>query len=120
MSKSWTWIAPYYLGHLGCAPSRPLAEQLGLFQSVSVQNLLLSGSHAIQLVTDLLALAILWVLAFAASQHIPDNGSGSSFLHSLQGQNRVLELLADPLTGRGFLSIPSSSPQDYPNIHRLL
>ena len=31
----------------------------------------------------LLALAILWFLAFAVYQHIPDNGRGSSFLRSL-------------------------------------
>ena len=30
------------------------------------------------------------------------------------GQNRAPELLADPLTERCILSIPSSSPQDYP------
>jgi serine/threonine-protein kinase len=35
------------------------------------------------LVANLLALTILWVLAFAATQQIPDNGRGSSFLRNL-------------------------------------
>jgi len=61
----------------------PLLSSLALVQSVSVPYLQLSGPHAIRLVTNLLALAILWFLAFAAFQQIPDNGRGSSFLRNL-------------------------------------
>jgi serine/threonine-protein kinase len=61
----------------------PLLSSLALVQSVSVPNLQLSGPHAIRLGADLLALAILWVLAFAAFQQIPDNGRGSTFLRNI-------------------------------------
>jgi hypothetical protein len=78
----------------------PLPSSPALVQSVSVPNLKLSVSNAIRLVADLLALAILWVLAFAASQQIPANGRGSSFLRNLLGRNCTPELLANPLTRR--------------------
>ena len=61
----------------------PLLSSLALVQSVSVPYLQLSGPHAIRLGTNLLALAILGIFAFAASQQIPDNGRGSSFLRHL-------------------------------------
>ena len=83
MSKSWTWIAPYTFAILAVLLAGPLLSSLAVIQSVSVPYLQLSGPHAIRLVADLLALAILWVLAFAASQQIPDNGRGSSFLRNL-------------------------------------
>ena len=83
MSKSWTWIAPYTFAILAVLLAGPLLSSLALVQSVSIPYLQLSGPHAIRLVANLLALAILWVLAFAASQQIPDNGRGSSFLRSL-------------------------------------
>ena len=83
MSKSWTWIAPYTFAILAVLLAGPLLSSLALVQSVSIPYLQLSGPHAIRLVANLLALAILWVLAFAASQQIPDNGRGSSFLRNL-------------------------------------
>jgi serine/threonine-protein kinase len=83
MSKSWTWIGPYTFAILAVLLAGPLLSSLALVQSVSVPYLQLSGPHAIRLVADLLALVILWVLAFAASQQIPDNGRGSSFLRNL-------------------------------------
>jgi len=83
MSKSWTWIAPYTFGILAVLLVGPLLSTLGMVQSVSVPYLHLSGPHVIRLGANLLALAILWILAFAASQHIPDNGRGSSFLRNL-------------------------------------
>ncbi len=83
MSKSWTWIIPYTFAILAMLLAGPLLSSLALVQSVSVPYLQLSGLHAIRLVTNLLALAILWFLAFAASQQIPDNGRGSSFLRNL-------------------------------------
>ncbi|MFI5247436.1 MAG: hypothetical protein ACHQWV_02660, partial [Nitrospirales bacterium] len=83
MSKSWTWIAPYTFAILAVLLAGPLLSSLALVQSVSVPSLQLSGSHAIRLVADLLALAILWILAFAASQKIPHNGRGSTFLRNL-------------------------------------
>ena len=83
MSKSWTWIAPYTFAILAVLLAGPLLSSLVLVQSVSVPYLQLSGPHAIRLGANLLALAILWVLAFTASQHIPDNGRGSSFLRNL-------------------------------------
>ena len=83
MSKFWTWIAPYTFAILAVLLAGPLLSSLALVQSVSVPYLQLSGPHAIRLIADLLALAILCVLAFAASQHIPANGRGLSFLRSL-------------------------------------
>ncbi|TKS62228.1 MAG: serine/threonine protein kinase [Nitrospira sp.] len=83
MSKSWTWIAPYTFAILAVLLAGPLLSSLVLVQSVSVPYLQLSGPHAIRLGANLLALAILWVLAFTASQHIPDNGRGSNFLRNL-------------------------------------
>jgi serine/threonine-protein kinase len=83
MSKSWTWIAPYTFAILAVLLAGPLLSSLALVQSVSVPNLQLSGPHAIRLGADLLALAILWVLAFAAFQQIPDNGRGSTFLRNI-------------------------------------
>ena len=83
MSKSWTWIAPYTFAILAVLLAGPLLSSLASVQSVSVTYLQLSGPHAIRLVANLLALAILWFLAFAASQQIPDNGRGSSFLRNL-------------------------------------
>ncbi|HEU4387928.1 MAG TPA: serine/threonine-protein kinase, partial [Blastocatellia bacterium] len=83
MSKSWTWIAPYFLAILAVLLAGPLLGGLALVQSVSVPYVQLSGHHAVRLVTNLLALAILWVVAFAASQKIPDNGRGSGFLRNL-------------------------------------
>ncbi|MDZ4732604.1 MAG: serine/threonine-protein kinase [Nitrospirota bacterium] len=83
MSKSWTWIAPYTFAILAVLLAGPLLSSLALVQSVSVPYLQLSGPHTIRLGANLLALAILWVLAFTASQHIPDNGRGSSFLRNL-------------------------------------
>ena len=83
MPKSWTWIAPYTFAILAVLLAGPLLSSLALVQSVSVPYLQLSGPHAIRLVAHLLALAILWVLAFAATQQIPGNGHGSSFLRNL-------------------------------------
>ncbi|HSL04152.1 MAG TPA: serine/threonine-protein kinase [Nitrospiraceae bacterium] len=83
MSKSWTWIAPYIFTILAVLLAGPLVSSLGLLQSISVPYVQLSGPHAVRLVANLLALAILWALAFAASRKIQDNGHGSSFLRSL-------------------------------------
>ena len=83
MSKSWTWIAPYIFAILAVLLAGPLLSNLALVQSVSVPYLQLSGPHAIRLAVNLLALVILWILALAASQQIPDNGRGSSFLRNL-------------------------------------
>ena len=83
MSKSWTWIAPYIFAILAVLLAGPLLSSLALVQSVSVPYVTLSGPQAIRLVTNLLALAILWVLAFTAFQRIPDNGRGSCFLRNL-------------------------------------
>ncbi len=83
MSKSWTWIAPYTFAILAVLLAGPLLSNLAWVQSVSVPYLQLSGPHALRLVANLLALAILWVLAFTATQHIPDNGRGSSFIRNL-------------------------------------
>jgi len=83
MSKSWAWIAPYTSGILAVLLAGPLLSGLELVQSVSVPFLQLSGPHTIRLVANLLALAILWIFAFTASQEIPDNGRGSRFLRNL-------------------------------------
>ena len=83
MSKSWTWIAPYTFAILAVLLAGPLLSSLDWAQSVSVPYLHLSGPHVIRLGANLLALTILLVLAFVASQHIPDNGRGSSFLRNL-------------------------------------
>jgi serine/threonine-protein kinase len=83
MSKSLTWIAPYTFVILAVLLAGPLLSSLALIQSVSVPYAQLSGPHAIRLVANLLALAILWIFALVASQKIPDNGRGSSFLRRL-------------------------------------
>jgi tRNA A-37 threonylcarbamoyl transferase component Bud32 len=83
MSKSWTWIAPYIFVILAMLLAGPLLSNLALAQSFSIPYVPLSGPHAIRLIANLLALTILWALAFAASQEIPDNGRGSSFLRNL-------------------------------------
>ena len=83
MSKSWTWIAPYIFAILAVLLAAPLLSSLALVQSISVPYLQLSGPHTIRLIANLLALAILWILAFTAFQEIPDNGRGSSFLRNL-------------------------------------
>ena len=61
----------------------PLLSNLAVTQSISIPYVPLNGPHAIRLIASLLALAILWTLAFAASQEVPDNGRGSSFFRSL-------------------------------------
>ena len=83
MSKFWTWIAPYTFVIMAVLLAGPLLSSLALVQSVSIPYLRLSGPNAIRLVANLLALTIVWVFAFAASQQIPDNGRGSSFLRNL-------------------------------------
>jgi eukaryotic-like serine/threonine-protein kinase len=83
MSKSWTWITPYICAILGTLFAGPLLSNLAVTQSMSLPYVPLNGSHAIRLIANLLALAILWILAFAASQQIPDNGRGASFFRSL-------------------------------------
>ena len=83
MSKSWTWIAPYIFVILAMLLAGPLLSSLALAHSISIPYVPLSGPHAIRLIANLLALAILWALAFAASQEIPDNGRGSGFLRNL-------------------------------------
>ena len=83
MSKSWAWIVPYTIAILAVLLAGPLLSSLALVQSVSVPYLHLSGPRAIRLVAHLLALAILWILAFAASQQIPGDGHGSRFLRNL-------------------------------------
>jgi len=83
MSKSWTWIIPYICAILATLLAGPLLSNLPVTQSVSIPYVPLSGPHAIRLFANLLALTILWVLAFTASQKIPDNGRGLGFLRSL-------------------------------------
>src|SRR5262245_11133447 len=83
MPKSWNWIALYTFAILAVLLTGPLIANLALVQSLSVPYLQLSGAHAIRLAAQLLALAFLWFLAFAAYQQIPDNGRGSSFLRTL-------------------------------------
>jgi len=82
MSKSWTWIGPYTFAILAVLLAGPLLSSLAVLQSVSVPYLQLNGGHAIRLAADLLALAILWTLAFAASQRITNSG-GPGFLRNL-------------------------------------
>jgi serine/threonine-protein kinase len=83
MSKSWTWIAPYTFVILVVLLAGPLLSSLAVVQSVSVPYAQLSGPHAIRLMANFLALAILWIFALVASRKIPDNGRGSSFLRRL-------------------------------------
>jgi serine/threonine-protein kinase len=83
MSKSWTWIAPYIFAILAVLLAGPILSSLTVAQSVSLPYVQLSGAHAIRLSANLLALAILWILAFAASQHIPDNDRGSTFIRNI-------------------------------------
>jgi eukaryotic-like serine/threonine-protein kinase len=83
MSKSWTWIAPYTFVILAVLLAGPLLSSLAVVQSVPVPYAQLSWPHAIRLVANLLALAILWIFALVASRKIPDNGRGSSFLRRL-------------------------------------
>jgi eukaryotic-like serine/threonine-protein kinase len=83
MSKPWTWIAPYTFVILAVLLAGPLLSSLAMVQSVSVPYAQLSGPHAIRLVANLLALAILWICALVASRKIPDNDRGSSFLRRL-------------------------------------
>jgi serine/threonine-protein kinase len=83
MSKSWSWIAPYTFAILAVLLAGPLLSSLALVHSISVPYLQLSGPHAIRLGSSLLALAILWILACAASQYIPGHGQGSRFLRHL-------------------------------------
>ena len=49
-----------------------LLNNMALVQSVSLQDLPLTGPHAIRSVADLLALANLCITAFAAFQQISD------------------------------------------------
>ena len=83
MSKPWTWIAPYTFAILAVLLAGPLLSSMAVAQSATVPYLALSGPHVIRLGADLLALTIFWLLALAASQQLPDNGRGSSFLRSL-------------------------------------
>ncbi|MBC7840052.1 MAG: hypothetical protein H7Y39_15655, partial [Nitrospiraceae bacterium] len=83
MSKSWTWITPYICGILAMLLAGPLLSNLAVTQSISIPYVPLNGPHAIRLIASLLALAILWTLAFAASQEVSDNGRGASFFRSL-------------------------------------
>jgi len=83
MPKSWTWIAPYIFLILAILLVGPLLSNLAVAQSVSIPYVPLSGPQAIRLIANLLALAILWALAFAAFQNISDNGRGSGFLRRL-------------------------------------
>ncbi|RPH79654.1 MAG: hypothetical protein EHM80_07345, partial [Nitrospiraceae bacterium] len=83
MSKSWTWITPYICAILAMLLAGPLLSNLAVAQSIWIPYTPLSGPHAIRLIANLLALAILWALAFAASQEVPDNGRGLGFLRGL-------------------------------------
>jgi eukaryotic-like serine/threonine-protein kinase len=83
MSKSWTWVVPYIFTTLAVLLAGPLLSSLALVQSVSVPHVPLSGPHTIRLGANVLALVILWIFALVASQQIPDNGRGSSFLRKL-------------------------------------
>ena len=67
MSKSWAWITPYICAILAMLLAGPLLSNLAVAQSISIPYVPLNGSHAIRLIANLLALAILWTLAFAAS-----------------------------------------------------
>jgi serine/threonine-protein kinase len=60
-----------------------MLSNLALTQSVSISYVPLSGPPAIRLFANLLALTILWILAFTASKKIPDNGRGLGFLRRL-------------------------------------
>jgi serine/threonine-protein kinase len=83
MSKSWTWITPYICAILAMLLAGPLLSNLAVAQSISIPYVPLNGPHAIRLFASLLALTILWILAFTASQKITDNGRGLGFLRSL-------------------------------------
>ena len=61
----------------------PLLSNLAVTQSISIPYVPLNGPHTIRLIANLLALAILLTLAFAASQEVPGKGRGSSFFCSL-------------------------------------
>jgi len=54
-----------------------------MVQSLTIPYLQVGGPHAVRLLADLLALAILWVLAFNARDELLDNGRGSSVLRNL-------------------------------------
>ncbi len=83
MPKAWTWIAPYTIAILALLLAGPLLSSLASVQSASFPQLQLSGSQAIRLGTNLLALATLWTLGFVATQQIPDNGRALTFFRKL-------------------------------------
>lgn len=83
MSKSWAWVAPYAIAIMAVLLAGPVLSSLAVVQSISVPYLPLSGPSTIRLGANLLALAILLGFSLAASQYIPDNGRGSTFLRNL-------------------------------------
>lgn len=90
MSKPWTWINLSILAILAVLLTAPILNSPALVQSGSITDLQLTGPHAIRLIADLLGLVIfciLYILAFAALQQIPDKGRGASILRDLSRAN---------------------------------
>ncbi|HJT18878.1 MAG TPA: serine/threonine-protein kinase [Nitrospira sp.] len=83
MSKAWNWVVPHIIGILAALLAGPVLSNLSVVQTHSVSALSLSGTAAIRLAADFLALAILFSLAINAYRELPDNGRGSGFLRQI-------------------------------------
>jgi serine/threonine-protein kinase len=83
MSKAWNWVVPHIIGILAALLAGPVLGTLSIVQTHSLSALSLSGTAAIRLAADFLALAILFSLAINAYRELPDNGRGSGFLRHI-------------------------------------
>jgi eukaryotic-like serine/threonine-protein kinase len=83
MSKSLHWIIPHASGILAALLLGPLLGSMAWVEFFSIPLTDVTGSNAVRLVTNGIALGLVIALAIAAYQQLPDNGRGSSFLRAL-------------------------------------
>jgi serine/threonine-protein kinase len=83
MSKSLHWIIPHASGILAALLLGPLLGSMAWVEFFSIPLTDVTGSNAVRLVTNGIALGLVIALAMAAHQQLPDNGRGSSFIRTI-------------------------------------
>ena len=83
MSKSLHWIFPHTTGILAALLAGTLLSSMTWVEFFSIPLTPITGSSAVRLLADAIALGLVISFAVTAYEQLPDNGRGSSFFRTI-------------------------------------
>ena len=83
MSKSLHWIIPHTSGILAALLLGPVLSGMAWAEFFSIPLTSITGSNAVRLVSQGIALGLIMALAVSGYQQLADNGRGSSFFRAI-------------------------------------